>query len=90
MWSLFDCPKRGLTYLALAVIASAVYFFGNPGPRNTWYLAPFREGRPSFFEQFQSGNPNDFAVVFTFGLILWIGYAVAVLISDYRATGRLW
>lgn len=90
MWNLFESPRRGITQLVLALLLSAFYFFGNPQPRHTMALSPFRERRPSIFDQFQSGNPDDFAVLFALGLIIWIIYAIAVTIVDYRTTGRIW
>lgn len=82
MYRLFEGPPRGILQLIASLVASFIYFFVYDGRYGRRY--------PTFFEEFQSGNPNDFVVVFTFGLILWIGYSVAVVISDYRATGRLW
>jgi hypothetical protein len=35
-------------------------------------------------EEFQSGNPSDIAVLISLGLLIWIGYAIAVTIMDYR------
>lgn len=81
MWNLLDGPPRGLLHLGATIGLSALMFVTSPG----------RGGRgPSVLEQFQSGNPSDFAVVYTLGILIWIGYAVAVVIADYRSTGRLW
>jgi hypothetical protein len=43
----------------------------------------YRRG-PSLLEQFQSGNPSDFAVLFVLGWIIVIFYAIAVTVMDYR------
>jgi hypothetical protein len=90
MWNLFDSPRRGLTQLVFACLASAYYFFGTPVRRETWGFSPFQKREPSYFEQFQSGSPSDFVVLFTLFLIIWIVFAIATVIVDYRATGRLW
>lgn len=82
MYRLFDGPPRGVVQLIISVLASAYYFFMHDGRYGRHY--------PTIFERFQDGNPNDFQVLFTFGLFLWIGYSVAVTISDYRQTGRFW
>lgn len=82
MYRLFDGPPRGIIQLIAAMLASLLYFFGTPGRGHSH--------RPSFFEEFQAGTPSDFAVLFTFGLLLWIGFSIAVTLTDYRNTGRLW
>jgi hypothetical protein len=82
MYRLFDGPPRGIVQLIAAILLSLLYFFGTPGRGYS--------RRPSFFEEFQSGNPSDFAVLFGFALLVWIGFSVAVTIMDYRSSGRLW
>lgn len=79
MRNLFDPPLRGPFQLVLVLVLSAAYFFGSHGPRGI----PINR-RPSFFEEFQSGDPSEFAVLFSLGLLIWIGYAIAITITDYR------
>lgn len=78
----WEGPVRGLAQLAASILLSAYYFFVYTGGRD--------HKHPTMFEQFQTGNPHDLTVLIAFGMILMIGYSVAVVISDYRATGRFW
>ncbi|WP_156385686.1 hypothetical protein [Devosia sp. Root685] len=73
---LYDPPVRGPLQLVLVLVSSAIYLFYRPGR--------FMNRRPSVFEEFQSGNPSELAVLISLGLLLWIGYAIAVTIMDYR------
>lgn len=72
----YDPPLRGPMQLMLVLVSSALYLFYRPGR--------FMNRRPSVFEEFQSGNPSDFAVLVSLGLLIWIGCAIAVTIMDYR------
>ncbi len=76
----WDGPVRGHIHLAVAILFSAYHFFLNDGRRGVRH--------PTMFEQFQTGSPSDFVVLVSLGMIIWIGYAVAVLIVDYR-DGRI-
>lgn len=83
MYRLFDGPPpRGIVQLILCLLASAFYFFV--------YSGRFGRRFPTIFEQFQSGNPDDFAVLFGLGLIIWIGFSIAVVIVDFKSSGRWW
>ncbi len=72
----WDGPVRGPIQLAGAILGSAYLFFFHDGRWPRQY--------PTLFEQFQTGSPSDFAVIMSLGMIICIGYAVAVTIADYR------
>ncbi|UXN76077.1 hypothetical protein N8D56_25560 (plasmid) [Devosia sp. A8/3-2] len=83
MYRLFDGPlPRGIIQLILSLLASAFYFF--------IYNGRYRVQRPTIFEQFQSGSPDDFSVLYAGGLLIWIGFSIAVVITDFRNSGRWW
>lgn len=82
MYKLFDGSPSGIVQLVVSVAASSYYFFV--------YDGNFRRSRPTFFEEFKGGEPSDFAVLLGLGLLLWIGYSIAVVIADYRSNGRFW
>ncbi|UXN68238.1 hypothetical protein N8A98_13225 [Devosia neptuniae] len=70
-------PASGILQLVIATGMGFLMFTRDNGPR-------FNRTKPSFLEEFQSGNPSDFAVLFVLGWIIVIGYAIAVTIMDYR------
>lgn len=83
MYRPFDGPPpRGMVQLILSLLGSAFYFFVYDGRYGSRF--------PTTFEQFQSGNPDDFSVLFALGLIIWIGFSIAVVIVDFRSSGRWW
>lgn len=76
---LFDPPLRGPIHLVLVFLVAAASLFRRGGRYSF-----FSGHHPSVFDEFISGNPSDFAVLFSLGLLIWVGFAIAVTIEDYR------
>lgn len=83
MYPIFNgIPLHGTIKLIGSVIGAGYFFFFERGS--------FRYRRPTLHEKFQSGTANDVEVLIGLGMIILIGYCVAVMISDIRSTGRWW
>lgn len=70
-------PASGILQFLAAGALGLLMFIRPNGPR-------FNRTRPSFLQEFQSGNPSDIAVLFVLGWIIVILYAIAVTIMDFR------
>jgi len=81
MRGFFDGPPRGIIQLILSILAAIFCFFIYRGRHSR---------RPTIYEKFQSGSPDDISVLFAGFLLIAIGVSIAILIVDFKKTGRWW